>query len=71
MTRFEPSDTVHFASKGDWIIGEVEDDEVTKGPSTQGGPWSGDRYIVLSSCSEKLATSSGRLRVAHGKGWRQ
>ncbi len=58
-TRFEPGDTVRFTSKRDWIIGEVE--EIRGGHEgdhllvvRQGGPWSGDRYMVLSSYSDKL-----------------
>ncbi len=58
-TRFEPGDTVRFTSKRDWIIGEVE--EIRRGHEgnhllvvRQGGPWSGDRYMVLSSYADKL-----------------
>ena len=59
MIHLEPGDTVRFTSKRDWVIGEVE--EVRRGHEgnhllvvRQGGPWSGDRYMVLSSYVDKL-----------------
>ena len=64
MIRFEPGDTVSFTHESDWMIGEVE--EIRKGHEgdnllvvRQGGPWSGSRYIVLSSYVEKVGEDSG------------
>ena len=63
MSQFQPGDTARFTSKRDWIIGEVE--EVRRGYMgdhllviRQGGPWTGSRYIVLSSYAEKVGTAS-------------
>ena len=63
MTRFEPGDTVSFTCQRDWIVGEVE--EIRRGHEgdhllvvRQGGPWSGSRYMVLSSYAEKAGTGS-------------
>ena len=56
--HFEPGDTVRFTCGREWIVGEVE--EIRRGHEgnhllvvQQGGPWSSDRYIVLSSYAEK------------------
>ena len=64
MIRFEPGDTVSFTHGEDWMIGEVE--EIRKGHEgdsllvvRQGGPWSGSRYIVLSSYVEKVGEDIG------------
>ncbi len=71
MTGFEPGDTVSFTHNGDeahWIVGEVE--EIRKGHEgdhvlvvRQGGPWSGDRYVVLSSYVEQVGTESRDANV--------
>ena len=63
MTRFEPGDAVSFTHEKDWIIGEVE--EIRQGHAgddvlvvRQGGPWSGSRYVVLSSYVEKVSNGN-------------
>ena len=63
MTRFEPGDTVSFTHGEHWIVGEV--DEVRRGHQgdnllvvRQGGPWSGSRYIVLSSYAQEVGKGS-------------
>ena len=71
MNRFEPGNTVSFTYRGKedhWIIGEVE--EIRNGYEgdhllvvRQGGPWSGDRYIVLSSYAEKVGDSDQGLAL--------
>jgi hypothetical protein len=63
--KYSPGDTVSFTHHAEdeahWIIGEVE--QIRAGYQgddllviRQGGPWSGDRYLVLSSYTESLAT---------------
>ena len=71
MTGFEPGDTVSFTHNGEeahWIVGEVE--EIRKGHEgdhllvvRQGGPWSGDRYVVLSSYAEQVEVESPNINV--------
>ncbi len=63
MTQFKPGDAVSFAHEEHWMIGEVE--EIRRGHEgdnlliiRQGGPWSGSRYVVLSSRVEKLGEES-------------
>ena len=68
MSRFEPGDTVTFTHEKHWMIGEVE--EIRQGHEgdnllvvRQGGPWSGSRYVVLSSCVKKLFEKSGHTHI--------
>ncbi len=68
MSRFEPGNTVRFTHQQDLIIGEVE--EIRRGFEgdhvlvvRQGGPWSGDRYMVLSSYVEKIGSHTAETEV--------
>ena len=71
MTGFKPGDAVSFTYRGKqehWIVGEVE--EIRKGHDgdhllvvRQGGPWSGDRYVVLSSYADKVASTRTRDHI--------
>ena len=71
MTGLKPGDTVGFTYNGEeahWIVGEVE--EIRKGHEgdhvlvvRQGGPWSGDRYVVLSSYVEQIGRESREANV--------
>ena len=77
MTRFEPGDTVSFTYQGEeehWIIGDVE--EIRKGHEgnhllvvRQGGPWSGSRYIVLSSYAEKVEKGNHDTTTSRHVDW--
>ena len=71
MTGLKPGDTVGFTYNGEeahWIVGEVE--EIRKGHEgdhvlvvRQGGPWSGDRYVVLSSYVKQVGTENRDANV--------